>query len=81
MSSVLILSLRANGSRKCAPDDRLRETIHVAAKLKSGLLRRFAPRNDVEYDSAISRRDAPELCKTVSLDHRGRRECRVPAAK
>src|SRR5438132_7995200 len=53
-------SLRANGSRECAPDERLREAIHVAAKLKSGLLRRFAPRNDVEYDSAISRRDSPE---------------------
>ena len=25
-------SLRANGSRECAPDDRLRETIHRAAK-------------------------------------------------
>ena len=58
----LIPSLQANGSRECAPDDRLREAIHVAAKLKSGLLRRFAPRNDVEYDSAISRREAPEVC-------------------
>jgi hypothetical protein len=26
-------SLRANGSRECAPDDRLREAIHGAAKL------------------------------------------------
>src|SRR5205807_7460460 len=25
-------SLRANGSRECAPDDRLREAIHLAAK-------------------------------------------------
>jgi len=69
----LIPSLRASGSRECAPDDRLREAIHVAAKLKSGLLRRFrlrslsyggqvAPRNDVEYDSAIPRREAPEVC-------------------
>jgi hypothetical protein len=44
-----------------------------AAKQKAGLLRRFrlrslsygrqvAPRNDVEYDSAIPRRDAPERC-------------------
>src|SRR6266446_838088 len=53
-------SLRANGSRECAPDDRLREAIHVTAvrhcerseaihvtpKRKYGLLRRFAPRND-----------------------------------
>src|SRR5260370_24983632 len=39
-------SLRANGSRECAPDDRLREAIHGAAQRKNGLLRRFAPRND-----------------------------------
>ena len=49
--------LRANGSRECAPDDRLREGIHVPALLRHGLLppslrelrrtsRRFAPRND-----------------------------------
>src|SRR6266478_8959613 len=28
----------------------------------------------------IPRREAPEFCKTMSLDDRGRRECRVPAA-
>src|SRR5258708_36287112 len=50
-------SLRANGSRERAPDDRLREAIHGAQKRKRGLLRRFrlrsfsyggqvAPRND-----------------------------------
>ena len=34
---------------------------------KSGLLRRFAPRNDVKskYDSAISRRNVPEFCKII----------------
>src|SRR5437016_3226274 len=31
-------SLRANGSRECAPDDRLREAIHRAAQRKNGLL-------------------------------------------
>jgi hypothetical protein len=40
-------SLRANGSRECAPDDRLDEAIHQSRKEKIGLLRRFAPRNDV----------------------------------
>jgi hypothetical protein len=35
--------LRANGSRECAPDDRLREAIHPATQRKNGLLRRFAP--------------------------------------
>jgi hypothetical protein len=72
-------SLRANGSRECAPDDRLREAIHLAAQRKNGLLRRFrlrsvsyggqvAPRNDVEskYGFAISRRDASESCKNRS---------------
>jgi hypothetical protein len=39
-------SLRATGSRECAPDDKLREAIHLATGRKSGLLRRFAPRND-----------------------------------
>src|SRR5882762_470675 len=32
-------SLRANGSRHCAPDDRLREAIHRAAQRKNGLLK------------------------------------------
>ena len=35
-------SLRANGSRECAPDDRLRETIQNVLDA-NGLLRRFAP--------------------------------------
>jgi hypothetical protein len=39
-------SLRANGSRECAPDDRLREAIHSQSNGDNGLLRRFAPRND-----------------------------------
>src|SRR5207237_8333167 len=41
------------GSRECAPDDKLREAIHLAAPRKNGLLRRFAPRNDVAttYDA------------------------------
>jgi hypothetical protein len=42
----LSTSLRANGSRECAPDDKLREAIHLASPQKNGLLRRFAPRND-----------------------------------
>jgi hypothetical protein len=46
---ILRPSLRgANGSRECAPDDRLHEAIHRAAQRKNGLLRRFAPRNDVK---------------------------------
>jgi hypothetical protein len=34
-------SLRANGSRERAPDDRLREAIHSATQRKNGLLRRI----------------------------------------
>src|SRR6266404_2545106 len=34
----MITSLRANGSRECAPDDKLREAIHRAAQRKNGLL-------------------------------------------
>ena len=45
-SSFRLPSLRANGSRECAPDDRLREAIHRTAQRMDGLLRRFAPRND-----------------------------------
>jgi hypothetical protein len=86
-------SLRANGSRECAPDDRLREAIHFAAQRKSGLLRRFrlrslsysgqvAPRNDVDrvlHTTLFSRREASEVCIYLS-PKRGRGECRVPAA-
>jgi hypothetical protein len=53
----------ANGSRECAPDDRLRdEAIHSFFVLQDGLLR-FA-RNDAvksRYTFAVSRRDASEL--------------------
>src|SRR6266853_6508815 len=41
-------SLRATGSRECAPDDRLREAIHVAACRKMDCFVADAPRNDVE---------------------------------
>src|SRR5947207_3482707 len=92
---VLVPSLRANGSRECAPDDRLREAIHVAAKLKSGLLRRFhlrslsygeqvAPRNAVGLISNMPPHSrgaiCPSFCKNRSPRKRGRRECRAPDA-
>src|SRR5690242_12897315 len=31
MRDCVLLSLRASGSRECAPDDRLRKAIHLAA--------------------------------------------------
>jgi hypothetical protein len=69
--------------------------IHSQDKGDNGSRRRFrlrslsyggqvVPRNDVaalRYDSALSRRYAPELCmKFVAPENRGRGECRVPAA-
>src|SRR6266849_2360828 len=51
MTENLDSSLRANGSRECAPDDRLREAIHGARK--GGLLRRFAPKNDERVKALI----------------------------
>src|SRR4029077_1909053 len=46
-------SLRANGSRECAPDDRLREAIQLSSRI-DGLLRRFAPRKDGGGSDAYS---------------------------
>ena len=84
-------SLRANGSRECAPDDRPARAIQLAScRDKAGLLRRFAPRNDaegvsiwlqtVDTRSAFSRHDLPEVCISLSLENRGSRECRMRAA-
>src|SRR5258706_8054150 len=74
-------SLRANGSRECAPDDRLREAIHGRNKKKDGLLRRYAPRNDGKpaYDFALATRCA-RAAHLIFRAIRGRRERRVPAA-
>src|ERR1700738_4190391 len=71
-------SLRANGSRECAPDDRLRKAIHKVAK-KDGLLRRFAPRNDGEstYDFALAARCA----RAVHLIFRPKRAQGTPGAR
>ena len=91
--------MRSNGSRECAPDDRLRDLSAVAQRAKAeaihsghwkgGLLRRFAPSNDGSRasirmsnsgcTSAFSRREAPEVCVSLSLK-RGSRECRMRAA-
>ena len=63
--SRVCVSLRANGSRECAPDDRLREAIHLATQRKSGLLRRFAPRNDVAPISKTRLRVLAARCARV----------------
>jgi hypothetical protein len=76
-------SLRANGSRECAPDDRLHEAIHLAAQRKNGLLR-FA-RNDVTLipDACPRSRGAKRPSHAWKFPYppiRGRRECRAPDA-
>jgi hypothetical protein len=38
--------LRANGSRECAPDDRLREAIHFFTDAAMDCFVASAPRND-----------------------------------
>jgi hypothetical protein len=53
-------SLRANGSRECAPDDRLREAIQLwRSGYKAGLPRRYAPRNDAGLKTACSKTSNP----------------------
>jgi hypothetical protein len=55
-SNSLGPSLRANGSRECAPDDRLREAIHSRAMKEAGLLRRFRLRS-LSYGGQVARND------------------------
>jgi hypothetical protein len=55
--------LRTNGSRECAPDDRLREAIHIGAKWIDGLLRRkrfaFVAGNDGEKVRGAATKSQP----------------------
>jgi hypothetical protein len=60
-ASALKSSLRANGSRECAPDDRLREAIHFAAQERVDCFVALLLAMTSTYDSAFPRRDAPEL--------------------
>ena len=48
MSAPQTLSLRANGSRECAPDDRLREAIQ-SPEYRLDCFVASAPRNDSAY--------------------------------
>jgi hypothetical protein len=47
-------SLRANGSRERAPDDRLSEAIHLAAKERMDCFVANAPRNDESDDKCTA---------------------------
>src|SRR5579859_1015187 len=66
-------SLRANGSRECAPDDRLREAIQNAMKKDLDCFVALAPRIDGEASACRinrSRLAAPPMAAA---------RCRVPA--
>src|SRR5215216_4287057 len=80
MRCGLSTSLRATGSRECAPDDRLREAIHSFFVPRHGLLR-FA-RNDgwmqFRVLAALIARGLLDNFPPASI--RGRREDRVLAA-
>src|SRR5712672_1238408 len=71
-------SLRANGSRECAPDDGLREAIHrprrhcerseaihLAAQRKNGLLR--CARNDGEFVGWVEPRETHHLHRMMGI--------------
>jgi hypothetical protein len=83
-------SLRTNGSRECAPDDRLREAIHCYTRKEAGLLRRsalYASRLSQAMTRVIkthlhilAARSARAMHDPFALKNRGRRESRVPAA-
>jgi hypothetical protein len=62
-------SLRVNGSRECAPDDRLREAIqNLFAEITLDCLVAYASRNDGEDTTPPSRgTDAPGLCRNICL--------------
>jgi hypothetical protein len=76
-------SLRANGSRECAPDDRLREAIHpsackVSMDCVASLAMTWLALNTTPPSRGATR---PRLDRnSASLEERGRRECRVRAA-
>jgi hypothetical protein len=75
-------SLRATGSRECAPDDGLREAIHGAASGELDCFVAYAPRNDGQRTQLhdIAARSARIMQKLFALENRGRREDRVRAA-
>ena len=58
------LSLRANGSRECAPDDRLREAIHTAHNGDMDCFVANAPRNDI---CGVHFCDCPDLGKSFCV--------------
>ena len=46
-------SLRANGSRERAPDDKIRDAIHRAARGRMDFFVAYAPRNDGGYAAIL----------------------------
>jgi hypothetical protein len=56
------------------------EAIHSQDEGDNRLLRRFAPRNDVDMRRPSRGAARPSCARNLSLETRGRRECRVPVA-
>src|SRR5229473_3607621 len=75
------LSLRANGSRECAPDDRLRDAIHLAPKESMDCFASLAMTALPISDTTSRPRGAlhPSLARNLPPE-RGRGECRMPNA-
>src|SRR6266436_7899607 len=55
-------SLRANGSRECAPDDKLREAMHACRKESMDCFVASLLAMTSKRESTTSRRGAPESC-------------------
>jgi hypothetical protein len=91
VASCLSSSLRANGSRECAPDDRLREAIQAAAKDDVNCFVAYAPRNDgktrLRILAAYSARGLPSNSRSLRSEGAGKAGCalhprsRVPNAQ
>jgi len=74
--------MTSHGAGEARPDDRLREAIQTFSVGIAGLLRRVAPRNDVEstHVSILAAQSARALHRLALIKNRGRREGRLAAA-
>jgi NADPH-dependent curcumin reductase len=63
--------LRANGSRECAPDDKLREAIQLSFRNNDGLLRRFAPLR--KRFAFVAGNDGKTKMEETTMSHQAKR--------
>jgi hypothetical protein len=64
--------LRANGSRECAPDDKLREAIHLSACRAMDCFVASAPRNDGDVSPRNPSNYLILRSFSSSIPHRGK---------